>query len=99
VPAREAPPEHGFERVLENKYYVDEAYDRAIVRPLVGGSRVILWKGIDRGIIDSMFVNGSAALSRGVGWVGSQLQSGEAGAYAWAIAIGALAVIGAFTLR
>jgi hypothetical protein len=38
-------------------------------------------------------------LARGVGWLGSQLQSGETGAYAWAIAIGALAVLGAFTFR
>ncbi|HXT47764.1 MAG TPA: hypothetical protein VN717_03940, partial [Gemmatimonadaceae bacterium] len=99
VPKRDAVPAHGFERVLEEKYFVDEAYDDAIVRPLVSGSRNILWMGIDRGIIDSLFVNGSAVLSRGVGWVGSQLQSGETGAYAWAIAIGALAVLGAFTFR
>ena len=99
VPKRDAVPARGFERVLEEKYFVDEAYDDAIVRPLVSGSRNILWMGIDRGIIDSLFVNGSAVLSRGVGWVGSQLQSGETGAYAWAIAIGALAVLGAFTFR
>jgi NADH-quinone oxidoreductase subunit L len=99
VPKRDAVPAHGFEHVLEEKYFVDEAYDDAIVRPLVSGSRNILWMGIDRGIIDSLFVNGSAVLSRGVGWVGSQLQSGETGAYAWAIAIGALAVLGAFTFR
>jgi NADH-quinone oxidoreductase subunit L len=99
VPKRDAAPAHGFERVLEDKYYVDEAYDDVVVRPLVAGSRNILWMGIDRGIIDSLFVNGSAVLARGVGWVGSQFQSGETGAYAWAIAIGALAVLGAFTFR
>jgi len=96
---RDAVPSHGIEQVLEEKYYVDEIYDDAIVKPLVSGSRNILWTGIDRGIIDSLFVNGSAVLARGVGWVGSQLQSGETGAYAWAIAIGALAVLGAFTFR
>jgi NADH-quinone oxidoreductase subunit L len=99
VPKRDAVPSHGFEHVLEEKYYVDEIYDDAIVRPLVSGSRNILWMGIDRGIIDNLFVNGSAVLARGVGWLGSQLQSGETGAYAWAIAIGALAVLGAFTFR
>ncbi|MDQ2931131.1 MAG: NADH-quinone oxidoreductase subunit L [Gemmatimonadota bacterium] len=99
VPKRDAVPPHGFEQVLEKKYYVDEIYDDAVVNPLVSGSRNILWKGIDRGIIDSLFVNGSAVLARGVGWIGSQLQSGETGAYAWAIAIGALAVLGAFTFR
>ncbi|HMA02245.1 MAG TPA: NADH-quinone oxidoreductase subunit L [Gemmatimonadaceae bacterium] len=99
VKARDAVPSHGFEHVLEEKYYVDEIYDDTVVRPLVSGSRNILWTGIDRGIIDNLFVNGSAVLARGVGWVGSQLQSGETGAYAWAIAIGALAVLGAFTFR
>jgi len=99
APKRDAVPTHGFEHVLEEKYYVDEIYDDAVVKPLVSGSRNILWTGIDRGIIDSLFVNGSAVLARGIGWVGSQLQSGETGAYAWAIAIGALVVLGAFTFR
>ena len=99
VSKRDAVPPHGIEKLLENKYYVDELYDDAIITPIVSGSRNILWTGIDRGIIDSLFVNGSAVLSRGVGWIGSQLQSGETGAYAWAIAIGALAVLGAFTFR
>ena len=99
VPKRDAVPAHGFAHVLEEKYYVDEIYDEAVVRPLVSGSRNVLWTGIDRGLIDNLFVNGSAMLARGFGWVGSQLQSGETGAYAWAIAIGALAVLGAFTFR
>jgi NADH-quinone oxidoreductase subunit L len=99
VPKRDAVPSRGFEHVLEEKYYVDEIYDDAVVKPFVSGSRNILWTGIDRGIIDNLFVNGSAVLARGFGWVGSQLQSGETGAYAWAIAIGALAVLGAFTFR
>ncbi len=99
VPKRDAVPSRGFEHVLEEKYYVDEIYDEALVKPFVSGSRNILWTGIDRGIIDNLFVNGSAVLARGFGWVGSQLQSGETGAYAWAIAIGALAVLGAFTFR
>ena len=78
---------------------MDEIYDDAVVKPIVSGSRNVLWTGIDRGIIDSLFVNGSAVLARGFGWIGSQMQSGETGAYAWAIAIGALAVLGAFTFR
>jgi NADH-quinone oxidoreductase subunit L len=99
VPKRDARPARGFEHVLEEKYYVEEIYDEAVVKPFVSGSRNVLWTGIDRGIIDSLFVNGSAVLARGFGWIGSQLQSGETGAYAWAIAIGALAVLGAFTFR
>ena len=95
----EAPEERGFERVLLHKYYVDEAYDRAVVQPTVRGSRSVLWRGLDAGIIDGLFVNGSAWLARGAGWAGSRLQSGQAGTYAWVLVVGVLAVLGAFTLR
>jgi NADH-quinone oxidoreductase subunit L len=99
VPARDAAPEHGAGRVLLDKYYVDEAYDAAIVRPTVGISRNILWRGIDAGIIDGLLVNGSAWFARGIGWIGSQFQSGQTGSYAWGFVIGVLLLLGAFTLR
>jgi hypothetical protein len=34
-----------------------------------------------------------------LGWVGSQLQSGQVGTYAWVLLIGVVAVLGAVTLR
>jgi NADH-quinone oxidoreductase subunit L len=99
APKREAVPERGFSRVLENKYYVDELYDDTVVEPTVTISRNLLWKGIDAGLIDGLFVNGSAWLARGFAAIGSWIQSGQVGAYAWAIVVGVLAVLGAFTLR
>jgi NADH-quinone oxidoreductase subunit L len=99
VPKAQSPDETGFARVLENKYYVDEAYDAAIVNPTVGISRNVLWKGFDAGLIDGLFVNGSAALMRGFGWVGSRLQSGAVGTYAFMLVVGVIAVLGAVTLR
>ncbi|HSQ31782.1 MAG TPA: NADH-quinone oxidoreductase subunit L, partial [Gemmatimonadaceae bacterium] len=99
VPKREAPPEEGIEKVLVNKYYVDEIYDAAIVRPVVGTSRSLLWRGIDVGLIDGLGVNGTGYLARFVGWVGSQLQSGQLGTYAWVLALGVLVVLGAVTVR
>lgn len=99
VSKAESPPEHGFEKVLANKYYVDEAYHAAIVSPTVGLSRNVLWRGLDAGIIDNLFVNGSAALARGLGWVGARAQTGSTGVYAWAIVIGAIVVLSAFSLR
>ncbi|HEU4641725.1 MAG TPA: NADH-quinone oxidoreductase subunit L, partial [Gemmatimonadaceae bacterium] len=99
VPKREAREAEGFERVLEHKYYVDEAYDRTVVTPTVSVSRNLLWKGIDAGFIDGLFVNGSALLMRALGAVGSWMQSGQVGTYAWAFVIGVLAVLGALTLR
>jgi NADH-quinone oxidoreductase subunit L len=99
VPKARAAEEVGIERVLANKYYVDEAYDAAFVRPTYRVSRGLLWRGVDVGIIDGLAVNGSAYLARFVGWIGSQLQSGQVGTYAWALVIGVLAVLGAFSLR
>jgi NADH-quinone oxidoreductase subunit L len=99
VPKAQSAEETGVERVLANKYYVDEAYDAAFVRPTYRVSRGLLWRGVDVGIIDGLAVNGSAYLARFVGWIGSQLQSGQVGTYAWALVIGVLAVLGAFSLR
>jgi NADH-quinone oxidoreductase subunit L len=102
VPKREAKPEEGFERVLANKYYVDEIYDDAIVQPTVAVSRSLLWQGIDQGLIDKTLVNGIGGkhgLARFVGWIGSQLQSGQVGTYAWVLVVGVLFVLGAFTIR
>ena len=99
VPKAAAAEEQGIERVLEHKYYVDELYDRTVVQPTVEGSRKLLWRGIDVGLIDGMLVNGTALLARAFGWLGSQLQSGHVGRYAWAIVLGVLAILGTFTLR
>jgi NADH-quinone oxidoreductase subunit L len=99
VPASESPPEEGVERVLADKYYVDEIYDETIVRPTVGISRNLLWRGVDQGVIDGLGVNGSAYLARLVGFIGSQFQSGRLGTYAWVLTLGVLAVLGAFTIR
>ncbi len=92
-------PEEGFERVVAEKYFVDEAIDRGIVMPTYAISRSLLWKFVDNGLIDGVLVNGSAALARGFGWMGSRLQTGNTGIYAWVLVLGVLAVLGAFTVR
>jgi NADH-quinone oxidoreductase subunit L len=99
VPKDQAIPEQGFERVLANKWYVDELYDRTIVRPVVGVSRRLLWTVTDNWLIDGLLVNGSARLTALFGRIGSYLQTGSVSTYAWAIVIGVLVVLGAFTLR
>ena len=99
VPKAQSPESEGIERVLEHKYFVDEAYDAAVVQPLIGVSRSVLWKGLDAGLIDGLFVNGSAALARGFGWLGARLQSGQVGTYAWVLILGVLGILSAFTLR
>ena len=115
VPAKDAPAEHGFERVLVNKYFVDETYDAAIVQPVISTSRGLLWRGLDIGLIDGLtrlFVQSKdddsapgttvpmgGLLPRAVGWMGSQMQSGLVGTYAWVLVVGVLFVLGAFTFR
>jgi NADH-quinone oxidoreductase subunit L len=100
VPKAQAPDEHGFERVLREKYYVDEAYDKVVVQPTVWASRNVLTKGIDQGIIDKLLVTWvGTGIPRLLGNLGSWLQGGHVGTYAWVLLIGVIAVLGAFTLR
>jgi NADH-quinone oxidoreductase subunit L len=91
--AGEAPEDSGFARVLNRKYFVDELYDAAVVRPLIRLSRTVLWKGVDQGVIDGAAVNGSARLSRGLGWLGSRLQTGQVGVYVVLFLVGALWIL------
>lgn len=90
-PAAESPGYRGFARVLYNKWYVDEVYDTVVVQPVLRLSRAA-WRYIDDGLIDGM-VNGAGVLARGLGWVGSRLQTGSLNAYALAIAVGALLIL------
>ena len=79
--------------VLYRKYYVDELYDRLIVRPLVWFSCFILWRSVDQGVVDGAAVNGTAKLSQGLGWLGSRLQTGQVGVYIVLFLVGALWVL------
>ena len=42
----------GLYTLVYNKYFVDEVYDRMLVKPVVGGSRMLLWRAADVGLID-----------------------------------------------
>jgi NADH-quinone oxidoreductase subunit L len=90
-PATETPPYRGFAKVLYNKWYVDEIYDAAVVRPVMNASRA-LWRYVDMGIVDRT-VNGLGSLARGLGWVGSRLQTGNLNVYALAIVAGAILIL------
>jgi NADH-quinone oxidoreductase subunit L len=93
VPASESAEDTGVARVLNRKYYVDEIYDAVIVRPLVWLSRTVLWRAVDQGVVDGAAVNGTAKLSRGLGWLGSRLQTGQVGVYVVLFLVGALWIL------
>ncbi|HYH87015.1 MAG TPA: NADH-quinone oxidoreductase subunit L, partial [Pyrinomonadaceae bacterium] len=91
-------PLYEMPRLLEEKYYVDEIYDAAIIGPVKSGSREGLWKFFDVGVIDGI-VNG---VGRGMSSLGAALkymQPGFVRSYAAIILLGALAVVGYFAFN
>jgi NADH-quinone oxidoreductase subunit L len=85
-------------RLLENKYYVDEFYDAAIINPINVGSREGLWKIFDVRVVDGL-VNGLARATSGVGDITRRLQAGFVRGYAAIILLGALVVIAYFVFN
>jgi len=79
-----------------NKWYVDELYDRTIVRPTVALANG-LWRIVDVEVIDAM-VNGVASATVQWGRALRLVQSGEVQHYALAMALGAVAILGMYLL-
>ena len=77
--------------LILHKYYVDELYNAAIIRPLLWISTNILWHVVDEGVIDGT-VNGVARLARESGSELREIQSGNARSYATWVVIGAVGV-------
>ena len=77
-----------------NKWYVDEAYDRTIVRPTLFAATE-LWKRVDVNVVDGA-VNGVARAIAWGGWLLRLLQSGQAQHYALGMALGAVALVTMF---
>jgi NADH-quinone oxidoreductase subunit L len=81
------------ERLLYNKWYVDEFYDRLVVRTVEWLSRVEA--GFDRYVVDGL-VDLAGKLSEWLGVALGRLQTGQLNTYAFAIVVGVLLVLGAF---
>ncbi|MBI4904328.1 MAG: NADH-quinone oxidoreductase subunit L [Acidobacteria bacterium] len=79
-------------KLVYNKYFVDEVYDATIVNPMVAGSRGVLWRIFDAGIIDGI-VNGTAVVARTVGGGLRLLQSGNIRSYAAWVTLGCVVVL------
>jgi NADH-quinone oxidoreductase subunit L len=84
--------------LIENKYYVDEIYDAAIIRPIKSGSREVLWKLFDQEVIDGVIHALGRAVTEAAGLI-RYLQIGFVRSYAAIILFGALALIGYFGVR
>ena len=88
----------GLYRLVFNKYYFDEIYDRLFVRTAryIGW---VFWKNGDDGIIDHFGPDGFAALSTRVSRRFSRLETGYIYHYAFAMVIGVAAFITWFWIK
>jgi NADH-quinone oxidoreductase subunit L len=79
-------------RLLENKFYVDELYQKLFVnRTLNIGD--FLWRKADAGLIDDGLVNGSARLMDNLSARVRHWQSGYLFQYAFAMIVGLIGLI------
>jgi NADH-quinone oxidoreductase subunit L len=92
VPEALAGSLHGLYRLIYNKYFVDELYEEVVVRPVVDGSRTLLWRGADASLIDGA-VNGIGRLARGIGGILKFAQNGYIRDYAGWVVLGSIAVV------
>jgi NADH-quinone oxidoreductase subunit L len=92
IPARLAHRFPGTYRLLLGKYYIDEVYDAAVVRPLLGGAGWV-YEHFDLKVIDGT-LNGSAAAAGLAGKGLNVLQSGLVRDYALAFLMGAILFLG-----
>ena len=79
-----------------NKWYVDEAYDRTIVRPTFSAATE-LWKRVDVAVIDGT-VNGVARAIAWSGWLLRLTQSGQTQHYALGMALGVVVILTVFLM-
>ncbi|MFN7952650.1 MAG: NADH-quinone oxidoreductase subunit L [bacterium] len=82
--------------LLENKYWVDEGYAAAIVRPFWAVSRW-LWRFVDAVVIDGI-VNGVAAVAVATSGAVRRWTTGNTQIYALSIFLGLLALLAALTI-
>jgi NADH-quinone oxidoreductase subunit L len=92
VPVPETAKLSPLHNLVYHKYYVDEIYASTVVHPLVDGSRSLLWRVADAGIIDGT-VNGVGKTARAIGGILKFAQSGNIRSYAGWVVAGTVLVI------
>jgi NADH-quinone oxidoreductase subunit L len=84
-------------RLLVDKFYVDEVYDRFVVEPIKRASGW-LWSEVDVAVVDGAVNRAGDVVQRDSAWL-SRIQSGFVRNYALSIFFGAVVVIGYLMLR
>ena len=82
----------GISSLLSGKYFVDEAYDRFITRPLVWVSDHVFLRLGDRALIDGS-LDGMAALGKRTAGVLGRVQNGNLHRYALLALVGLIVTL------
>ena len=97
IPAKIAGSFKGLHNLLYNKYFVDEFYDKIVVKPLVRTSE-FLWNFFDVKVVDGS-VNGVAALFKGFSGIIRQMHTGFVQNYALMMSMGIVIILGYILFR
>ena len=92
LPETIAAKMNGFYALVRDKYRVDELYGWLFVKPVVEGSRKLLWQQVDVGTIDTL-VNEMGDSAQLVSNEARKMESGNIRSYAGWVALGAAAVV------
>ncbi|HPQ80551.1 MAG TPA: NADH-quinone oxidoreductase subunit L [bacterium] len=93
LPGRMAKKVAPLHRLAVNLFYIDELYEKVIVRPLTWFSSRVLWKAADRVAVDGLAVGGTARAVGFMAVVASAAQNGVLQRYLLYFLVGAVAVI------
>jgi NADH-quinone oxidoreductase subunit L len=92
LPARLGESLGGLYRLLLDKYYIDQLYNTLVGRPLFWLSQFVLFRAIDRGVIDGI-VDGTGFGVEGAGEGLRRIETGNVQHYAFVYLMGALAIV------
>ena len=84
-------------KIVDNKYYVDEAYFGGIINPLVHASRN-LWQYVDVNVVDKITYK-ATDLVRGGGTFVKSLQNGNMQQYAMYVVLGVVVALSFMLMR
>jgi NADH:ubiquinone oxidoreductase subunit 5 (subunit L)/multisubunit Na+/H+ antiporter MnhA subunit len=93
-----AGPLKGLHWLVSNKFFVDEIYEYLVVAPVKMGATVV-WFVIDRVLIDTVLVNGTARVVYAVGGAVRRPHTGSINVGALSFLIGFLAILAILALK